>query len=186
MKRSPERRVRAPSEDERALFARVMADVRPLRGRRRMIPSPQASPGPAPASAEVARAPGPPAPAKPERGELRIDAPPAAAGIDRATLTRLKRGEIAIDRRIDLHGMTQARAHETLDRFVADAAAHGARLLLIITGKGVGGDGVLRRMLPRWIAAGSHAMRVLRIEPAQPKHGGAGAWYVYLRKKREP
>jgi DNA-nicking Smr family endonuclease len=110
--------------------------------------------------------------------------PPNAAGIDKATLAKLKRGEIAIDSRLDLHGLTQAEAHRALDRSLASAVRGGARLLLVITGRGAGGDGVLRRALPGWIASGPHASRVLRLEPAQPRHGGGGAWYLYLRRQR--
>jgi DNA-nicking Smr family endonuclease len=111
-------------------------------------------------------------------------AAPRAAGIDKATLARLKRGEIAIDARLDLHGLTQAEAHRALDRSLDAAVRGGARLLLVITGRGAGGDGILRRALPGWIASGAHAARVLRLEPAQPRHGGGGAWYVYLRRQR--
>ncbi len=91
---------------------------------------------------------------------------------------------MAIDRRLDLHGMTQANAHAALDRFVRGAWRDGARLLLIITGKGSGGEGVLRKSLPQWLHAGEHAPRVLRMESAQPKHGGSGAFYVLLRRQR--
>ncbi len=89
-----------------------------------------------------------------------------------------------IDVRLDLHGLTQARAHRALDHFIDQAVARGARTLLVITGKGVGGDGVLRQMMPRWLAEGPHTARVLRVEPAHVKHGGGGAWYVYLRRQR--
>jgi DNA-nicking Smr family endonuclease len=91
---------------------------------------------------------------------------------------------MAIDRRLDLHGMTQERAHAALDRFVRGAWTDGARMLLIITGKGSDGEGVLRRSLPQWLNAGEHAPRVLRMETAQPKHGGGGAFYVLLRRQR--
>ena len=94
---------------------------------------------------------------------------------------------MAIERRIDLHGMTQDHAHATLDRFIAAAWSDGKRMLLVITGKGnVGsGGGVLRRSVPRWLAAGDHAARVLRVETAQPRHGGGGALYVLLRRRRD-
>jgi DNA-nicking Smr family endonuclease len=109
---------------------------------------------------------------------------PPNPGIDRRTAERFQKGEMAIDRRLDLHGMTQARAHAALDRFVRNAWQEGLRVLLIITGKGSGGEGVLRRSLPHWLEAGEHAPRVLRLTRAQPKHGGEGAFYVLLRRQR--
>ena len=176
----------APSDTEdSALWQKAMADVKPLRRRRprkRRAGSaepPQAAPANAATTTRPA-APTPPLPAKPA-------ATPRAqpgTGIDRATLSRLKRGDIPISGRLDLHGMTQADAHAALDGFIGRAASAGKRLLLVITGKGSDGDGVLRRMLPRWINSGPHAARVLRIEPAHARHGGGGAWYVYLRRDR--
>ena len=104
--------------------------------------------------------------------------------MDRRTLERLRNGDIAPTIRLDLHGMTQAEAHAALDDVLDRAVRRGARLVLIITGKGSGGDGVLRRMLPRWVQSGPHAARVLRLETAHARHGGDGAWYAYLRRAR--
>ena len=178
----------APSDTEdAALWQKAMADVKPLRRRRarkRRAAAPDASvEAPAQKVDSATRkpaAPVPPPQAKPP-GAMRAQ---PGAGIDRATLARLKRGDIPISGRIDLHGMTQADAHAALDGFIGRAAAAGKRLLLVITGKGSDGDGILRRMLPRWINAGPHAARVLRIEPAHARHGGGGAWYVYMRRDR--
>jgi len=110
---------------------------------------------------------------------------PGSNAIDKSTLTKIKRGDMPIDGRLDLHGLTQARAHRALDHFIDQAVGRSARTLLVITGKGVGGDGVLRQMMPRWLAEGPHTTRVLRVEPAHVKHGGSGAWYVYLRRRRD-
>ena len=177
----------APSDTEdSALWQKAMADVKPLRRRRarkRRAGIAEAPPAaPAEATATTAR---PAAPAQPPQAKP-SSAPRAqpGIGIDRATLARLKRGDIPISGRLDLHGMTQADAHAALDGFIGRAAAAGKRLLLVITGKGSDGDGVLRRMLPRWINSGPHAARVLRIEAAHARHGGGGAWYVYLRRDR--
>ncbi len=188
MTRSREPRAAAAAADDAALWQKAMADVKPLRRRRprkRNVEA-QEDAAAAPAPAPVATAPSAPAPtpAAPSPAPAPRPRSGAGGGIDRATLARLKRGDIPIAGRLDLHGMTQADAHAALDGFIGRAAATGKRLLLVITGKGSGGDGVLRRMMPRWIHAGPHAARVLRIEPAHARHGGGGAWYVYLRRDR--
>jgi len=90
---------------------------------------------------------------------------------------------IKIDARIDLHGMTQAEAHGALAHFMASTAKAGCRNLLIITGKGRGGEGVLRTNLPRWLESLPEAGSVLALRPAAPKHGGDGAFYLLLKKK---
>jgi DNA-nicking Smr family endonuclease len=113
--------------------------------------------------------------------------PPKSApnpGLDRNTARRFERGELPIDRAIDLHGLTEMRAHQALDRFMADAVASGARMLLIVTGKGKDGDGVLRRHVPDWLRLGPFGGRILRQAQARLPHGGAGALYVLLRRNR--
>lgn len=178
---------RKPSVDDAALFRTAMQDVKPLHPARRRA-SAQLSPRAIDTREPVAapRRPGPPSP-----GPDKDAAKPARApnpGIDRRTSERLRKGEIAIERRLDLHGMTQDDAHAALDRFVRQAWSDGKRMLLVITGKGSisAGGGILRRHVPRWLAAGEHAARVLRIEPAQARHGGSGAIYLLLRRQREP
>jgi DNA-nicking Smr family endonuclease len=167
------------------LFAAVFRDVKPLR-RSKIAPHALA----APAARAEPRAVSPRRADTPHRpAAIAPAAPPPAPnpGIDRRTAERLRKGVLEIDRTLDLHGMTEAAAHTALDRFVRQAWRDQARVLLVITGKGsVGaGGGVLRRNLPRWLAAGENAAHVLRIESAQPRHGGAGAFYVLLRRRRE-
>ena len=118
----------------------------------------------------------------------KANSPAPNPGIDRRTEERLRRGDIAIDATLDLHGMTQHAAHRALDRFVRQAWTDARRMLLVITGKGSvrEGGGVLRRELPRWLSTGENAARVLKIAAAQPRHGGGGAYYVLLRRQREP
>lgn len=118
------------------------------------------------------------------------------AGLDRRLAERLRRGERAPDGRIDLHGMTAERAHRALDRRIGEALAHGERLVLVITGKGSKGrsaddapfmrddQGLLRQQAPGWLRRGPHARNIVGIYEAPLRHGGAGAFYVYLKKRR--
>lgn len=106
-------------------------------------------------------------------------------GLDRRTALRLKRGQLPIEARLDLHGLTQAVAHRELASFVARASTAGKRVLLIITGKGTKeGTGVLRAAVPRWLTEAALRPSVLAMAPAQPKDGGDGALYLLLRRAR--
>lgn len=93
------------------------------------------------------------------------------------------RARRAFDGRVDLHGLTETEAFETLRRFLEAAQTQGWRRLLVITGKGAGGQGVLRRQVPLWLAIGAFARQVAEVEPAQERHGGAGAFYVRLKSR---
>jgi DNA-nicking Smr family endonuclease len=108
---------------------------------------------------------------------------------------RLQRGKLKPEARLDLHGMTIADAHPALIGFVSDAYARGLRLLLVITGKGRGGPeadhgpipirrGVLRQQVPGWLNAPPLGAFVLEVREAHHRHGGAGAFYVYLKRRR--
>lgn len=105
------------------------------------------------------------------------------APLDHALERSLRRGTLTIEARLDLHGMYRKEAHEALDMFIARQAKAGRRNLLIITGKGRGGEGVLRANLAGWLAASPFAARILALRPAAARHGGAGAFYVMLRRK---
>jgi DNA-nicking Smr family endonuclease len=122
---------------------------------------------------------------------------PGPPPIEDRALKAIRRGQSAIDMRLDLHGETQMRAHRLLERALAAGQARGARIVLIVTGTGLrrrlaeddpspGEDapGVLRRMLPQWLAAPPFADWVLGLSPAAQHHGGAGAFYVLLRRQR--
>ncbi|WP_333825145.1 Smr/MutS family protein [Pinisolibacter sp.] len=119
--------------------------------------------------------------------------PPALAPIDDRTRRRLVRGTIAVDERLDLHGLTQEAAHSVLRRFLVTARDRGARIVLVITGKGKPGGsafetherGVLRRSVPHWLADPSLRDVVVGYEEAHLAHGGAGAVYVRLRRRRD-
>ena len=111
----------------------------------------------------------------------------------RKSFDQLRRGKLSPEARIDLHGMTLDQAHGVLLRFILDAHAHGRRLVLVITGKGKTGHdtgpipvrrGVLKHQVPQWLNAAPLRHAVLQITEAHLKHGGSGAYYVYLRRKR--
>jgi DNA-nicking Smr family endonuclease len=135
--------------------------------------------------------PAPPAPARerpthPSLGQRSLD---RFSGIDRANAERLKRGVHPIEARLDLHGMTQAEAHRALAAFVGNSRAAGLRCVVLITGRGLGpnGPGVLKSAVPRWLEEPELRRQILAIAPAQPRHGGAGALYLLLRRhRREP
>jgi DNA-nicking Smr family endonuclease len=117
-----------------------------------------------------------------------VEAPPSLATIDERTRRRLARGSLPIDGRLDLHGMTQEAAHSALRHFLRSSRTDGARIVLVITGKGrSGGDGpwdrgVLRRAVPHWLAAADLRDCVIGFEEAHVAHGGAGAIYVRIRR----
>ncbi len=113
--------------------------------------------------------------------------------MDRKTFKTMQRGKLKPDGRIDLHGMTLDRAHTALTRFVLNAHGSGKRLLLVITGKGKHRDeggpipvrfGVLRHQVPEWLRLPPLSGVVLQVTQAHVSHGGAGAYYVYLKRAR--
>ena len=171
---------RRPSPEERDLFRTAVREARPLR-RPSAPPSPKPAPPVAttPKPTPTRKAASAPATAPPET--------PPAAGLDRRLGERLRRGQLPIEAALDLHGMTQEEAHQALDRFVTDAHEGGRRVLLVVTGKGLGraGGGVLRAAVPRWLEGGPCRSKVLAHAPARPKHGGDGALYLLLRRRRE-
>jgi len=176
-----------PREDEAALWRAAMKGVRPLKK-----PTTAHRPARAPA--------GEPDPKPKARGSTNAAAvqprlaPPhplehgRATGLDRRSSERLRRGRMPIDGRLDLHGLTQLEASERLAEFIAGGETAGKRCLLVITGKGLArdGGGILREQVPRWLNQPPNRARVLAFDYAQPQHGGMGALYVLLRRRREP
>jgi DNA-nicking Smr family endonuclease len=161
-----------------ALWQDAVRGVLPLRRRH-----PAATPAPAGA---ILKSEGEPAAAKkglPQQVQPSLD---RLAGIDRATAERLKRGLLAIEARLDLHGMTQVEAYGALREFVRASSAAGRRCLLVITGRGLGtaGPGILKSAVPRWLDDTELRKQILAVASAQPRHGGAGALYVLLRRRR--
>ena len=103
------------------------------------------------------------------------------AGIDGSTKRRLSRGNVPVDSRLDLHGLTAARAKNELTLFIESSAYLGFRCVLVITGKG---SGVLKEHVPKWLKRPPLSSYVLALADALPKDGGGGACYVLLRRKR--
>lgn len=113
--------------------------------------------------------------------------------MDRKKFAQMKRGRIKPEARIDLHGMTLAQAHPALTGFILGAVENGLRLVLVITGKGKSRPetgpiperhGALRHQVPHWLHSSPLKSHVLQITEAHVKHGGMGAYYVYLRRIR--
>ena len=118
----------------------------------------------------------------------------APVAMDRKSFHRLKRGKLTPEAKLDLHGMTLDQAHGALNGFVMRAHGAGKRLVLIVTGKGKNRDsggpipvrhGVLRHNVPHWLRLPPLAPLVLQVTEAHIRHGGGGAYYVYLRRRRE-
>jgi DNA-nicking Smr family endonuclease len=180
----------ADTEDLR-LWSVITATVRPLKPARPRPSLPLVGRvdreagrvGPSEASAKSAPGPKHPRPVdaahRPARPMKRRELPPA--DVDAALHRRLTRGQDAIAARIDLHGMTQDEARAALTAFVARATAAGWRAVLVITGKGVSGDGVLRKRVPDWLAAAPIREHVAGVSEAHRRHGGEGALYVALK-----
>lgn len=124
-----------------------------------------------------------------EKAPVRMADPVSAKPLVKETLERrrekaLREGGVEIEAKLDLHGLTQRQAFEKLGDFMRKCVKDGRRSLLIVTGKGTGGEGVLRRNLETWLARLPEASSVLTLRQAAPKHGGEGAFYLLLRKKR--
>lgn len=174
------------SEDETRLWHGVVKSVAPLR-KRTAKPKTDDHPSVVATSKAAPKAPpkkfvshaAPVVIAKPK------SSPPALAPLDRKTKSRIARGTRDIDARIDLHGHTQAEAHDALIRFLRRAHDKGAGVVLVITGKGTRGDGVLKRQVPMWLSLPEFREWVVGFDDAAIGHGGEGALYVRVRKKRE-
>ena len=113
--------------------------------------------------------------------------------MDRKAYARVMRGKLRPEGKIDLHGMTLERAHPVLTRFILSAQSQGKRLVLVVTGKGKQRDdggpipvriGVLRHQVPQWLNNPPLSLAILQVTQAHVRHGGGGAYYVYLKKVR--
>ncbi|WP_407167714.1 Smr/MutS family protein [Bradyrhizobium sp. ORS 111] len=184
---APSRRKRALSEEERALWESVAKQVKPLRKRPVTAKAPAVAADPSAHHVPAKPVPVKPAPAKAAPAP-RPHLPPLAP-IGRRERAKLSRGKQEIDARLDLHGMTQMRAHRVLFAFLQRAHSDGLTFVLVITGKGkVGGPdserGVLRRQVPEWLSLPEFRSLVVGFEEAHIGHGGEGALYVRVRRAR--
>lgn len=182
----PSPRRRALSEEERELWDTVARQVKPLRKHR--MAKAQAAPRTEPSSAAPAPRPAPsprPIPAAPAPRVPKPAIPPLAP-LGKRERTKLSRGRSEIEARLDLHGMTQMRAHRALSGFLHRAHHDGLTFVLVITGKGRSGgeSGVLRRQVPEWLSLPEFRAFVVGFEEAGVGHGGEGALYVRIRRAR--
>jgi len=117
--------------------------------------------------------------------EITVSLAPKPALLDQSTTRKISKGRIGIDSKIDLHGLTQAEAYSKLYRFIEMAYATDRRTILVITGKGVKGEGILKAMVPRWLSEPSFRLMVSAYNEAHISHGGGGALYVRIRKRKQ-
>jgi DNA-nicking Smr family endonuclease len=196
----PRRRSRSLTEEEQKLWRDVTKDAKPLARRRAKPAEELAMPAaPSPAAPSPA-APPRPLPAPPPKLH-RVSEPPPLGPLERRTSQKLARGQIEVEAVLDLHGHSQERAHGALLDFIARSRGRGLRCILVITGKGASPyarhtlhgstfyevperQGVLRSAVPRWLGEAEFRLHVSGFQPAHPKHGGGGAFYLWLRKKR--
>ena len=174
-------------DEDQILWQRVTQRVTPLPGRQQRLSPPPMVKKLAKAVKPAAKTPqNMPTPAQPSspaaKTQSLVDLREGdRAGLDRRTQRRLFRGDVPIDRRLDLHGYTAARAEVKLHTFIEDAAYAGCRCVLVITGKGAG---VLKSHVPGWLKRAPLSGLVLALAQARPADGGSGAFYVLLRRRR--
>lgn len=182
------------SGEEAALWARLAQTVTPMRGRTKLkFESASAEPAGQPPKRVRVVSPVPAAsPAQAGTAPASIR-PLDLHGLDGGWERRLAKGLASPDFTLDLHGASLDAAHSRLDHGLALAMAQGARVLLLITGRARPADetthrgerrGAIRAKVMDWLAAGSHASRIAAVRPAHPRHGGAGALYIVLKKAR--
>jgi DNA-nicking Smr family endonuclease len=176
-----------PDVEDLRLWAVVSATVRPLRPSP-IHPAPAArepeSTGPAAARAERRLRLGHPHPRPLPRGAPPDRGPAPPQDVEANLHHRLARGREALAARIDLHGFAHDGARAALTGFIERSVAEGWRAVLVITGKGTAGDGVLRRRVPDWLAEPPIRQHVAGVSEAHRRHGGEGALYVALKRRR--
>lgn len=159
--------------DEKRLWRRVAASVKT---RRSLPPEPEETEAAAPSPKRRATIIEP----APPRAPARAKPPPEPQ--NRGNEKRVRRGKLEIGGTLDLHGHTQDSARTALGRFLRAARRRGDRTVIVITGVGRAGEGVLKKRLPDWLSENDIAVLVAGYAPAHRAHGGAGAFYVFLKR----
>ncbi len=196
--------------DDQELWSQVAATVTPLRRRpgespiaRPMVPDACTPDAPAKSSPKSAKKPAVSVrPAAPSKPVVSRPAAPALTGLDRRTSQKFARGNADIEARIDLHGMGRENARTALKNFIITSRSAGRRTVLAITGKGYSPysshtlhgyehvntperQGVIRRSFPQWLNEPEFRAHVAGYQPAHPRHGGGGAFYIRLRRPKD-
>ena len=186
--------------EERALWTAAVHAASPLVGKKAKARNQIEAQAPR----RVTGAAATPAESRPRSYDVRSYSPPSRQEkhapiperLERPLHDKVSRGRIAIDRRLDLHGLRQSEAHVRLKHFVTDAYFNGDRTVIVITGKGGVGDaadithsassrGVLRRLTPQWLASADLRAMIVGFDEASAAHGGSGALYVRIRRRRD-
>jgi len=170
------------SAEERALWARVASTVTPMEGKSAdAVEMPVERPSPPGRRKPVARTLPQPKPA-------RLNEPARSDTLDGGWDRRLRKGAVYPDRTIDLHGHTLSTAYGALEHALARAVADDIRVLLVVTGKpprpDTKGRGLIRANIGTWLGGSGYRDRIAAVRNAHPRHGGTGALYVILRRKR--
>ena len=164
------------SDDDRILWSKVARSTRPLKGTTPVAAEPEPVPEDQPVVPKAVFSDiTPPPPSKDHK---------VGRHLDRPTHDKLAKGRLEIEAKVDLHGLTQSEAHGLLLSFLHRAHASGVRYVLVVTGKGSTqkGDGVLRRVVPEWLATPAFRSVVSSHDSAARHHGGSGALYIRLRR----
>ena len=194
------------SDEERSLWEHAARTLRPLKQKKSRVRVGHEDTTEEPVRRpEASQKPGAKRPSesllpKPSTSQTPAKSAPSLSQIDRRKTRKISSGQIEIDARIDLHGMRQSEAHAALRRFLRSAHAEGRRWVLVITGKGIATRyplelrgytgvrnderGVLKRNVPRWLAEPELRAIVISFAQATARHGGEGALYVQLRRRR--
>jgi len=171
----------AGRKDDKDLWEQTIEKIKPLGARKTKTKSPPVEPAPElQPEAKIPKL----VRSTPEK-VLKVD---AREGIDKNQRRRMDRGDLPIEDIVDLHGLTRMEANTVLDQFIEKAYSEGKRMLLVITGKGYKSKynkSVLKQELPHWLNRENLQGKILRFSTAQPKHGGDGAFYVLLKRKRD-